>query len=54
MEKINRFFIDRKITHRERKTYPIVVNCKGKVILVPKIGCDVKHYTVQPNCFVLK
>ncbi len=53
-KKINRFFIDRKITHRERKTYPIVENCEGKVILVPKIGCDVKHYTVQPNCFVLK
>ena len=53
-KKINRFFIDRKITHKERKTYPIVLNCSGKVILVPKIGCDVKHYTVQPNCFVLK
>jgi len=53
-KKINRFFIDRKITHKERKTYPIVLNCQGKVILVPKIGCDVQHYTVKPNCFVLK
>lgn len=53
-KKLNRFFIDRKITHKERKTYPIVENCKGKVILVPKIGCDVQHYTVKPNCFVLK
>ena len=53
-KKINRFFIDRKISHKERKTYPIVVNCKGNVILVPKLGCDVEHYTVKPNCFVLK
>ena len=53
-KKINRFFIDRKISHKERKIYPIVVNCIGNVILVPKIGCDVEHYTVQPNCFVLK
>lgn len=53
-KKINRFFIDRKISHKERKKYPIVVNCMGNVVFVPKIGCDVKHYTVQPNCFVLK
>lgn len=53
-KKINRFFIDRKISHKERKIYPIVVNCAGNVILVPKIGCDVEHYTVKPNCFVIK
>lgn len=53
-KKINRFFIDRKISHKERKSYPIVVNSVGNVILVPKLGCDVEHYTVKPNCFVLK
>lgn len=53
-KKINRFFIDRKISHKERQTYPIVVNSVGNVILVPKLGCDVEHYTVKPNCFVLK
>ena len=53
-KKINRFFIDRKISHKERKVYPIVVNCKGNVILVPKIGCDIEHYTIKPNCFVIK
>lgn len=53
-KKINRFFIDRKISHKERKIYPIVVNSMGNVVLVPKLGCDVEHYTVQPNCFVLK
>ena len=53
-KKVNRFFIDRKISHKERKTYPIVVNRMGNVVLVPKLGCDVEHYSIQPNCFVLK
>ncbi len=53
-KKINRFFIDRKISHKQRKCYPIVVNCMGNVVLVPEIGCDVEHYTVKPNCFVIK
>ena len=53
-KKLNRFFIDRKISHKERKTYPVVVNSVGNIVLVPKIGCDVEHYTVQPNCFVIK
>ncbi|WP_294560647.1 tRNA lysidine(34) synthetase TilS [uncultured Traorella sp.] len=53
-KKLNRFFIDRKISHKERKSYPVVVNSVGNVVLVPKIGCDVKHYTVKPNCFVIK
>lgn len=53
-KKINRFFIDRKISHKERKLWPIVVNGMGNVILVPKIGCDIEHFTNKPNCFVLK
>ncbi|MGN1343691.1 MAG: tRNA lysidine(34) synthetase TilS [Traorella sp.] len=53
-KKINRFFIDRKISHKERKIYPIVVNCSQNIVLVPKIGCDVEHYTVKANCFVIK
>lgn len=53
-KKLNRFFIDRKISHKARKIYPVVVNSVGNVILVPKIGCDIEHYTVHPNCFVIK
>ena len=53
-KKVNRFFIDRKISHKERKCWPIVVNRVGNVIFVAEIGCDVKHYTVKPNCFVIK
>ena len=53
-KKVNRFFIDRKISHKERKCWPIVVNRVGNVIFVAEIGCDVKHYTNKANCFVVK
>lgn len=53
-KKISRFFIDRKISHKNRLIWPIVVNSKGNVVLVPEIGCDVEHYTNKPNCFVVK
>lgn len=53
-KKLNRWFIDRKIPHSQRKSWPVVVNSKGKVILIPKIGCDVEHYSNNPNLFVIK
>ena len=53
-KKINRFFIDRKIEHRERLTWPVVVNYAGDVIFVTGIGCDVRHYSVKPTMFVIK
>lgn len=53
-KKLNRWFIDRKIPRYERETWPVVVNRHQEVILVPQIGCNITHYTVNPNCFVLK
>lgn len=53
-KKINRWFIDRKIPKKERKIWPVVVNAKGNVILVPKIGCDIAHFSNNPTIFVLK
>lgn len=53
-KKLNRWFIDRKISHKERKCWPVVVNRVGKVILVPEIGCEVAHFTNKPNVFVIK
>lgn len=53
-KKLNRWFIDRKISHKERKCWPVVVNVVGKVILVPEIGCEVAHFTNKPNVFVIK
>lgn len=53
-KKINRWFIDRKIPNQERKIWPVVENCKKEIILVPGIGCNVEHYTIKPNLFVIK
>lgn len=53
-KKLNRWFIDRKIPKKERKVWPVVVNKDGNVILVPKIGCDIAHFSNNPTLFVLK
>ncbi len=53
-KKLHRFFIDRKIPKEERKTWPVMVNRKGNIIFIAKIGCDISHFTNNPNVFVLK
>ena len=53
-KKVSRMFIDNKVSHNERKLWPVVVNCKGIVIFVHKIGCDIEHYSNKSNLFVLK
>ena len=42
---IHRFFVDRKICKIYRQYWLIVENKEGKVIFVPGLGCDVKHYS---------
>lgn len=53
-KKLNRWFIDRKISQEDRKKWPVVVNAAGKIVLVPKIGCDISHFSNNPNLFVIK
>lgn len=53
-KKLSRFFIDRKIDLLSRKIWPVVVNCKGEIILVPQIGADVNHFSIKHNLFVIK
>ncbi len=53
-KKVARMFIDNKISHKERKVWPVIVNCKGNVIFVHKIGCDIEHYSNKSTLFVLK
>lgn len=53
-KKLNRWFIDRKIPLQERKLWPVVVNAAGKIVFVPKIGCDIAHFSNNPNAFVIK
>lgn len=53
-KKLNRFFIDNKISYRQRKMWPVVVNSAGTAIFVPNIGCDVNHYSKNANMYMLK
>lgn len=53
-KKLNRWFIDRKIPLQERKKWPVVENVAGNIIFVPKIGCDIAHFSNNPNAFVIK
>ncbi len=53
-KKLSRFFIDRKIPKIERKNWKVVVNRKEKVIFVPRIGCDVEHFSIQPTAFMVQ
>ncbi len=53
-KKIHRWFIDRHIPLQERLLWPVMVNAKGKVIFVPKIGCDVAHFSNNPNLFMIQ
>ncbi len=53
-KKVSRFFIDNKISHKQRRLWPVVVNCEGNVIFVCGIGCDIEHYSNNSTLFVLK
>lgn len=53
-KKVHRYFIDRHIPLYKRKRYPVVVNCKGTVILVPGLGPDINHYSIKPDFYVLQ
>ena len=53
-KKVNRFLIDRKIPRYLRKTWPVLCNCRGNVIFVPGIGCDVAHFSDRPTVNVIQ
>lgn len=53
-KKVSRFFIDRKIDEESRRSWPVVENVHGDIVLVVGLGCDVNHYSEQPNLFVLR
>ena len=51
---IHRFFVDRKIPKHKRLDWIVVENRQKDIIFVPGIGCDINHFSVKPNLFVLK
>ncbi|MFV0379651.1 MAG: tRNA lysidine(34) synthetase TilS [Anaerorhabdus sp.] len=53
-KKISRLFIEKKIELSKRRLWPVVLNRKGEVILVPGICCSREYYSVKSNFFVIK
>ena len=53
-KKLSRFFIDRKVKRKDRCKWPVMVNRDGQVIFIANIGCDISHYTIKPDLFVLE
>lgn len=53
-KKVSRFFIDRKIPVYKRYLCPVVENKDGKVIFVSGLGSDKRHYSNNPNFFVIE
>lgn len=50
---VHRFLIDRKIPRWKRLVWPVIVNRHNEVIYVHKAGCDVGHYSSDPNVFLM-
>lgn len=53
-KKLSRWFIDNKIPTVQRKKWPVVCDKNGEIILVPKIGCNLKHYSNNPSFYVVQ
>ncbi len=53
-KKVNRFLIDRKVLYKDRIKWPVIENKDGQLIFVKDIGCDVNHYSIKPNLFMVK
>lgn len=53
-KKVNRFFIDNKISSYNRLIWPILLNKNEEVILVPGIGCNREHYSNKHSLYMLK
>ena len=51
---VHRYFIDRKIPLYKRRFYPVVCSASGEVILVPGLGCDVRHFSSSPHINVIE
>jgi tRNA(Ile)-lysidine synthase len=53
-KKVSRLFIDAKIPKNQRRIWPVVLNCKGEVLLVPEIAKRKGYLSINPYFFVIK
>ncbi len=52
-KKVSRIFIDNKIPLKQRKIYPVVLNARNELILVPGLAKNIGYMTTKANIFVL-
>lgn len=53
-KKISRLFINKKIPYYLRKTWPILLNSKNEIILVPGLAKQLDYLYFKPTLFVIK
>ena len=53
-KKVSRLFIDHKIPAHLRKSYPLLCNAQGEIILIPEVAKRSEYTTTNPNVFVIK
>lgn len=53
-KKVSRLFIDKKIAKEKRKSWPILLNSRNEIILIPHIAKNIDYLYTKPNIFVVK
>lgn len=53
-KKVSRLFIDAKIPLNERHTWPLVFDCEGRLLLIPKIAKNKHQRCIKSNLFVIQ
>lgn len=53
-KKLSRLFINAKVPSLQRKTWPVLENRDGDIILVPYIAKNIDYLSTKPNLFVIK
>lgn len=53
-KKVSRLFIDAKIPRQKRDLWPIVINAKGEILLIPKIAKNKDYLLAKPTWFVIQ
>ncbi|WP_339024519.1 tRNA lysidine(34) synthetase TilS [Spiroplasma endosymbiont of Agriotes lineatus] len=53
-KKINRLFINNKISFQQRINWPVIYNCHQQLIVIPMLAVDANHLKNKSNWFMLK
>lgn len=53
-KKVSRLFIDNKIGKEQREKWPILLNSRNEIILIPHIAKNIEYLYTKPNIFVIK